>query len=170
MGIIGIVYDGLSFFMGVRMSIILSVTTDDDNVVNKTLTSSLTVAVNIPYNIDNQRPVIVLASSGVVDYSDYNYMTIPSLKRSYFVEFEQATPQLVKLHCRVDLLGSYQDDILASKALIQRAVKVGDYYDGNIDSNVNQTSTRFASDKGLIAGDHTNILTTVGVRQRYTGA
>ena len=143
------------------MSIILSMVNDNDNVINKIKTNQLTVNAKIPVNIDNQNPVIIL--SGDVDYSSYNYMDIPALGRSYFVECERVNSSMVKLYCRIDLLGTYKDDILASNARIKRGIKTGDYFDGSIDTSTLTTVNKYVSDKGFIEGESSIIFTTLEV-------
>lgn len=138
------------------MSILLSVVNDNDNVLNKVKNDSISINVRIPLSIDLQNPVIELAGVGT-DYSIYNYMDIPTLGRSYFVEFEQITPSRVRLYGRIDLLESYKDDILISNALIKRPIKTGDYQNVNIDSNVNSTITKYNSNAGLVYGESTII-------------
>ena len=157
---------GYPFLMGVYMSMVLSIVTDDDNVLNKTKTGSITRPIKLPIDIDVNYPVLLVSPSIEFDYSLYNYVEIPELKRSYFMTVERATPKLLRLLCRVDLLDSYKDDILQSKALLMRGVKTGDYFDGSIDASVKQSVTLYHSDGGLIADEHTNILSTVGVRVR----
>lgn len=148
------------------MSMFLSIVTDDDNVLNKSKTGTVERGIKIPADIDVNNPVLIVSNLTGFDYSLYNYVEIPALKRSYFMTVERVTPTMTRLLCRVDLLGTYQDDILKSRALLMRGVKTGDYFDGSIDANVKQTVTLYHSDGGLIEGEHTNILSTVGVRVR----
>ena len=67
----------------------------------------------------------------------------------------------VELSC--DVLETYKDKILASKARFKRKVKTGDYYKANLDDSYLQKVDKFTGDVTIDLKNQNYILTTLGV-------
>lgn len=98
------------------MTITLSNTTDEVEVLDKTLTDSVTKEC-VLVNTDVLNPILKLESNVV----DKNYVYIPAFNRYYFV----SSPETINgmhtlLHCSVDVLMSYKDEIMELDAYISR--------------------------------------------------
>ncbi len=110
------------------MILTLSKTLDGDNVINKVLTNSVNLNINLKRDVDIINPVLILMLVAGVDYRDYNYCTISELRRSYFIRsVEVLNERVFSLVCECDYLETYKADILASKAKVMRKIESGDY-------------------------------------------
>lgn len=98
------------------MTITLSNTTDEIEVLDKTLTGSISREC-VLVNTDVLNPILKLESIVL----DKNYVHIPAFNRYYFVQ----TPETINgmhtlLHCSVDVLMTYKDEIKELDAYISR--------------------------------------------------
>lgn len=142
------------------MQLIIYKTESADNVINKTLTDSLTMEINLRRGVDISAPLLRLQLA--VDLSGYNYAHIPDLNRYYFIdEVESVTLDIWQLRLSVDVLESYKAEILASNARYNRNLRTGDYQTVSLGENVKTDVTLFESTQGLPDGS-TMILTTLG--------
>lgn len=98
------------------MTITLSNTTDENEVLEKTLTDSVTKECHL-VNTDVLNPILKLESVVM----DKNYVYIPDFKRYYFVKtVETINGMHTLLYCAVDVLMSYADEIKELDAYISR--------------------------------------------------
>lgn len=110
------------------MQLILYVTADAKNVINKTLTNPVSMNINLKRDVNIIMPEIVLNG----DFRGFNYAHIPDLNRYYFVDsVEQLNLKMVKLSLICDVLETYKSTILNSDCLYKTKVSTGDY--GQID-------------------------------------
>lgn len=110
------------------MQLILYVTADARNVINKTLTNPVSMNINLKRDVNIIMPEIVLNG----DFRGFNYAHIPDLNRYYFVDsVEQLNLKMVKLSLICDVLETYKTTILNSDCLYKTKVSAGDY--GQID-------------------------------------
>lgn len=145
------------------MKLFLYRCTDGENVINKVLTNELEIEIRLKNDVDVINPSIVLSKIAGVDFSIYNYAFMPELNRYYSLNgVEYINNKMIRLDFKCDVLESYKNDILASNARLQRNIKTGDFIDVAIDSSIIQSVSVYQSDKGLVDGEHTNILTTIG--------
>lgn len=143
------------------MQLILSKTTDGENVINKTLTGQTTVNINLKRDVNISSPEIVLLVDSI-DYEEFNYCEIPELGRKYFISsVEVLNNRMVKLSLECDVLETYKTDILASNARLMRNIKTGDYLNTSIEHSFLTTVSLYYSNKGF-EGEPTMILTTIG--------
>ena len=123
---------------------------DGDNVINKTMTLKTTMEINLKRDVDISSPVLFLIPNLQNGFDGINYAEIPLLSRFYFVDnITNISGTLWQLNLSCDVLETYKDDILASKARYSRNIKTGDYYQGQIDASYHTTITKIDSDKGL---------------------
>ena len=136
---------------------------DGDNVINKTLPVPVEIEIRLSNDVDVINPTIRLRNIAGVDYGDFNYAYIDVLGRYYFIDKlgrVSASDNMLYLSC--DVLETYKDEILSSKARLKRNIKTGDYYNTSIDYSVLTTISKFNSSVSL-TDDKSLILTTVGV-------
>lgn len=137
-------------------------TVDGDNVINKTLTNKLTIDGFLNANTNIINPVIPLQVIPDVNIYDYNYLELPDFNRFYFVvDVENINANMFNLICSCDVLMTYADAILNSRARVMRAIRTGDYYHGSSVADVKATITTHLSSV-MLDNTPSLILTTVG--------
>lgn len=98
------------------MTITLSNTTDEVEVLDKTLTDSVSREC-VLVNTDVLNPILKLESVVI----NKNYVYIPTFKRYYFVRtVETINGMHTLLYCSVDVLMSYKNEIMELKAYVSR--------------------------------------------------
>ena len=135
---------------------------DGDNVINKTLPVPVEIEIRLSNDVDVTNPTIRLRNVEGINYDDYNYAFIDGLGRYYFINNlgrVSATDNMLYLSC--DVLETYKDEILSSKARLKRNIKTGDFYNGSVDSNIIKTISKHVSNVSL-TNEKSIILTTVG--------
>lgn len=142
------------------MELILYKTTDDDNVINKELEFFKSININLKDNVNVTNPDLKLRMN-VDDVKNFNYAEIGLLNRKYFVRDIQNLNNdvwLVRLEC--DVLETYKDDILNSKASVTRNIGVGDYQDISQEFEVKRDVHIYESNRTLNK-EKTMILSTI---------
>lgn len=144
------------------MELKLYVVEDSDNVINKNMTSKVTININLKRDVDISSPSLILLDGQGVNYSDFNYAEISELGRFYFVNnVQRLNHKMIQVDLICDVLETYKDDVLASKARFNRAIKTGDYYNANVEQSTLKTITKHESNVS-IADQSAMILTSVG--------
>ena len=134
---------------------------DGDNVIGKNTTNNLTLNINLKSTTNISRPEILLSRVNGVDFLDYNYAEIPDLNRKYFIDsITSQSYNIFLFSLRVDVLETYASHIKNSHARFNRKIKIGDYLNATIESNINPNSTIYQSNKGFEGSSM--ILTSVG--------
>ena len=142
------------------MILVLYKTDDSPNVINKTLSDSLELDINLKKDTDIINPELVLKG----DFRGFNYAHIPELNRYYFINsMEQLNFILTKLYLECDVLETYKADILNCSGTIKRDIKAGDYGAVSADSTVNIITTHKADVKLTL--ENNIVLTTLEVRK-----
>lgn len=136
------------------MKLILYKTTDTSNVIGKTLTDQLEININLKRSEDQEKPRLLLKNDGN-KYTGYNYAYIELFKRYYFVESISNNGKIIELQLETDVLETYKDDILNSKA------SNTSYYPDNAITDVRKRKDVYTSDVTL-PDDETMILVTTG--------
>lgn len=131
-------------------------TTDNKNVINKVLTSPLTINLNIKEDNPDFAPVLKM----VTDVTGYNYCHIPFFNRFYFVDRVERKGQIILVGLSCDVLETYKDDILASNVRFKRNLKNGDYMNFNIENSSLKTVDKVNGTVTLPTEKH-YILTTI---------
>lgn len=142
------------------MELKLYKTTDDDNVINKDLEFIKSININLKDNVNVTNPDLKLRMN-VDDVKNFNYAEIDLLNRKYFVRDIQNLNNdvwLVRLEC--DVLETYKDDILNSKANVTRNIRVGDYQDISQEFEVKRDVHIYESNRTLNR-EKTMILSTI---------
>lgn len=143
------------------MKLLMGVSTDPENVIGKTFTSSHETDIRIRGQVDWISPVLKLR--GLEYERDYNYASFTTdRERFYFVR--SVTPvsgNLFEVNLELDVLETYKDEVLSSEARFNRNLQNGDYVSTGFDMATTKTIRQIDSDRELPAGE-TMILTTVG--------
>lgn len=146
------------------MKITFYSTIDSENVINKTLVKGVTIPIKLKRDVDILSPVLVLTNTTGVDYRKYNYCFIDALNRFYFIRtVRQINGFLFHLELSCDVLETYKDKILLSKARFKRKVLSGDYYNAHIDNGVKQTVNTYKGNVTISLNNQNYILTSMGV-------
>ena len=123
----------------------------DSRKVDKTLTPVKTYSnAVIVGDMSIHTPTISLQLDSFTDVINFNYIYIQELRRYYYVEESTIREDgFVQIRCRVDVLKSFKNDILASTQYIDRQQNKCTYQlpDGmyNIKSNRNLTIKNFGN-------------------------
>ena len=136
---------------------------DGDNVINKTLPVPVEIEIRLSNDVDIINPTIRLRNIAGVNYDNYNYAFIDVLGRYYFIDKlgrVSATDNMLYLSC--DVLETYKDEILSSKARLKRNIKTGDFYNGSIDSTINKSVMIYNGDVTLNSDVSNLIVSVVG--------
>lgn len=140
------------------MELILYVTENDDNTINKSLVETDRFTFNFKDRNSIESPVLKLKLN---EKPDSNYCEIVELNRKYFIrDIESENNNMWNLILECDVLETYKDTILNSVGNINRAVKEGDYQNVSLDSEVIREIEIFKSNVELESGN-TLILSTI---------
>lgn len=142
------------------MILVLYKTDDSPNTINKTLSDSLELNINLKKDTDIINPELVLKG----DFRGFNYAYIPELNRYYFINsMEQLNFILAKLYLECDVLETYKEDILNSSGIIKRDIIDGDYGAVSAESSINDITTHKAD--VTLTLENNIVLTTLEVRK-----
>ena len=146
------------------MQITFYSTDDGENVINKTLSEGVTIPIHLKRETDILSPVLTLTNKTGIDYSQFNYCYIDVLKRFYFIRtVRQLNSALFHVELSCDVLETYKERILASKARFKRKIKTGDYYNASIDDSTKQTINTYNGNVTISLTTQNYILTSLGV-------
>lgn len=137
-------------------------TKEPSNKIGKDLTDPVTLDVQLRKDFDPINPSLMLASPEDDSINNYNYFEIEELGKFYFIISKiRVTQKIWNIGGRIDVLETYKDDILNSKARFRRKIEEGDYSPADLEAKEKATIKTYESDKGF-EGDPTIILTTLG--------
>ena len=105
------------------MQVTLCNTPSERNIINKIIQDVISVNATIKGELSIENPVLILDYTG--DSNDINYMRIPELHRTYFInEIIKLTGQRYEVHGKSDVLESFKSDILAMNCIINKQQEV----------------------------------------------
>ena len=105
------------------MQVTLCNTPSERNIINKIIQDVISVNAIIKGELSIENPVLILDYTG--DSNDINYMRIPELHRTYFInEIIKLTGQRYEVHGKSDVLESFKSDILAMNCIINKQQEV----------------------------------------------
>ena len=146
------------------MQITFYSTDDWENVINKTLSEGVTIPIHLKRETDILSPVLTLTNKTGIDYTQFNYCYIDVLKRFYFIRtVRQLNSALFHVELSCDVLETYKERILVSKARFKRKIKTGDYYNASIDDSTKQTINTYNGNVTISLTTQNYILTSLGV-------
>lgn len=130
------------------------------NTINKNLGDYTSTFLKLKsQDIDILNPIFTLK---FIEYPQFNYLYIPFLSRYYFIDnIEIFTDKTYKLHCSVDVLQSFKNDILRGSGLLTRGKNYNPYY-GDFESQDNKIIDTYESDKTININSVDKILITLG--------
>lgn len=90
-------------------------------IINKNITDIDQATATIKGDLSVEAPVLILAYDSNAD--DINYIKIPDLHRNYFIsDIINLTGGRYEVHCKVDVLESFKDQILSLTAIVDKTV------------------------------------------------
>ena len=96
---------------------------------SKFLTLINEIECNIKENTSIINPILKISKLKVNTIKKLNYLYLPDFNRYYFVnDIIECTGNILELHCKVDVLFSYKDDIRGITALILRQENINNPY------------------------------------------
>lgn len=98
------------------MKAILYNNTSDNKKLNKNLNTISTLDLTLYLDTNVLNPVFKVKTFN----NNGNYIYVPDLCRYYFIDNYTLSNQCVYLHCSVDVLMSYKNEILSNEYLIKR--------------------------------------------------
>lgn len=101
------------------MQVTLCNTPSERNIINKVIQDVISVNAVIKGELSVENPVLILDYTG--DSNNINYMKIPELNRTYFInEIIKLTGQRYEVHGKSDVLESFKNDILNMNCIINK--------------------------------------------------
>lgn len=101
------------------MQVTLCNTPSERNIINKVIQDVISVNAIIKGELSVENPVLILDYTG--DSNNINYMKIPELNRTYFInEIIKLTGHRYEVHGKSDVLESFKDGILAMNCIISK--------------------------------------------------
>lgn len=101
------------------MNLVFYKTISEHNKLNKVLTAEKTIVGNIQNDIDIDNPVFNISLENNV--VDYNYCYIEAFNRYYYITKIEIVNKMLRVYMHIDVLMSFKNDILNSKAHITRS-------------------------------------------------
>ena len=140
------------------MEMILYNSSNQPNVINKSIIPVRTVNITMRESLDEKSPVLLLHNDTI---AGANYCYMPTFKRYYFLDrVTRVNSHLVKVYLTSDLLMTYKDEILKHNVLITATSKPS-YLSSSLPTTDKIESDQYTSDFTLPDGK-TMILTTIG--------
>lgn len=108
------------------MEIRFYIMNESRNTINKNLGDYTTTFLKLKsQDVDIINPILTLK---FLEYPKFNYLYIPALSRYYFIDdIVICTDKTYDLHCSVDVLQSFKDDILKAKGYIKTSTSANSY-------------------------------------------
>lgn len=101
------------------MQITLCNTSSERNIINKVIQDVISVNAVIKGELSVENPVLILDYTG--DSNNVNYMKIPELQRTYFInEIIKLTGHRYEIHGKSDVLESFKNGILGMNCIIDK--------------------------------------------------
>lgn len=142
------------------MEIRLYYTRNANNTINKVLENEIVFQIQFKDIADIINPTVKIKYQGKLQV---NYAYIPDFDKYYFITDSEIYPTNIHtLSLQVDVLETYKEDILESKATVSRSNRSNEYFDGgDYRAEERKEHTIYQSDKELEFEDNT-ILVTIG--------
>lgn len=140
------------------MELILYITENDDNTINKSLIETDRFSFNFKDRNSIESPILKLKLN---EKPDSNYCEIVELNRKYFIrDIESENNNIWNLILECDVIETFKDDILNSKASITRNINKGDYQEISQEFEVKRNIDIYKSNVTLDK-EKTMILSTI---------
>lgn len=147
---------------GDHMELKLYSTSDNENVINKTLDLRYVINIKLKATTDIVTPDIVLNDEKNMDFKTCNYAYLSDFNRYYFIRtIKSMNNHTWHLSLECDVLESFKEDIFNSYVEITRPLKQGEYYTVGGKVQTIKEIDIFKSDTTL-KSEHNIILSTIG--------
>lgn len=140
---------------------ILYTTKDSENIINKSKVKVKEIVINIKQGVSIVSPTILLSNNEVSSVMVSNYCFLEHFNRFYFIRDIRVEKNVISVELECDVLESFKDEILQSKAEIIREMKNGDYLNVQPYIETTKTSTLYEGTVTL-EKDSYMILSTIG--------
>lgn len=144
------------------MDIRLCVNNSEKNKIHKSITTGVTLSGNLRNQSNIVTPVIII---NIGNPTIYNYAYIPAFKRYYYItDYVSIRTGIWQLNLKSDVLMSFKDAILNSRALIRQTESEGknNYLSGSNWVTNCKTKTDIISFSNGLLDDGQYILITAG--------
>lgn len=131
------------------MKLLLYVTKDGDNVINKDLELSKELNIRLKDNVNMYSPTIILRNVNKAILEKCNYAYIEEFERYYFIRDKTVKGSNYSLYLETDVIETFKKDILNSFCEYNKTVENGDYFSFNSDVDVRKEIDIFESDVTL---------------------
>ena len=149
-------------FIGDSMDITLYKNNSEKNKISKNLSNGHTLSGTLRNESNVVSPTIII---NIDNPTSYNYAYIPMFGRYYFItDFVSLRTGIWQINLKSDVLMSFKDSILGSRALIQNTQSVGksNYLSGSNWVNNCKTKTDIIPFSNGLLNDGQYILITAG--------
>lgn len=135
-------------------SIYLKVNKSERNKILKETTTILTLTGELKEDTSIISPIIKL-DCNLTDIVSCNYLSIPTFKRSYFINnIKSINNRLVEISCHCDVLSSFSSQILDNTAIIRRQENLWNLY-------LNDSSFKIYQNPNVLTKEFPNGFTTL---------
>ena len=143
------------------MNVKLYINESNNNVLNKKITLISEVNILLKYDVDIYKPIIKIKSPLL---NNCNYVYIEDFKRYYYITNKKSiNTDVIELSLKCDVLMSFKNDIINSKALIIKSENlINDYINSDIYVNDVREKTHVINFKNGFNDTPEFILITAG--------
>jgi len=131
------------------MKLVLYVTKDGDNVINKELVLCKELNIRLKENVNMFSPIIILRNEEKAILEKCNYAYIEEFERYYFIRDKSIKNTNYFLYLETDVLETFKNDILNSFCEYNKTIENGDYFSFSTDIDVRKEIDIFESDVTL---------------------
>lgn len=111
------------------MNVIFYKISDDERAIKKSLSDGVTLDCNIRRDVDVYNPFFLIKSTTEFNPYDYNYIGWNG--RYYFIrDINYTAKSMFRIDTHIDVLMSYQKEILASNGYVTQSTDVNPYFNG----------------------------------------
>ena len=140
----------------------LYVTTDGDNVINKTLQFKKEYPIKFKEQTSITSPTITLKIEKTFNIMGCNYCYVSEFNRYYFIQDIQViSNDMYRLTLDCDVLESFKDESLNSECVYSRIISNGDFMNFSPNTDVRKTVSTYSNDIELTKSKNI-ILSTIG--------
>lgn len=143
------------------MKLILYVTKDGDNVINKDLELCKELTIRLKENVNIFSPTIILRNVEKAILEKCNYAYIEEFERYYFIRDKSVKNTNYSIYLETDVIETFKKEILNSYCEYNKNIENGDYFSFNPDIDVRKEIDIFESNVTL-SDDKIVIFSSIG--------
>lgn len=139
---------------------VLYTTKDSENIINKSKVKVKEIVINIKQGVSIVSPTILLSSNEVSSVMVSNYCFLEHFNRFYFIRDIRVDKNVISLELECDVLESFKDEILQSKAVVMKKIVDEDF--SNVLRFKDTKTITIHKGEQVIEDEKTIILSTIG--------